>query len=642
MIPNRFVMIHVHSWLNKVFTEQLLWKKQMNTVNLNPLVERLKSDPLIGAGSDHALAHLLGSVEEVSFPAGGVVFTAGEQATAIYLVVAGRFLLTTPSGKRLLPEQNRFGEEAAVMECYSSAVVAETRLDTIRIPRQALSEFARSMPSFKPAVTRGLLTLLGGEMLPAPPEKVKVAKTAGGSMVEIIGWLTLIIIPPLLYFVCKGAGFITQSAIFCAILAGTVIIWIFTLVDEFIPPIICVIAALFIGLAPAPVALAGFSSPGMMTLIGVFALSAVIGSSGLSYRFILWLLYRMPDRPVYQQSALLAGGYLLSPITPSGNSRLSLLLPLYRDMLEGLRLPKGGASATALMAATFSGAMLFSPMLSTSKSSNITAVNLMPLQIREQFLGLYWLVAALVAAVGITVCHLLATRWLFRLEQQAPLPKERIREQLRLLGPMSGTEKIALGGFLFFLIGAGSVSWHHIPPAWIAGCVLIALLVSGSLAKKGFREQLDWPMVFFLLGMDGITRIMEHLGLDHLLAQAMQSCYSFVDGRIELFILASLGTTLVVRAGLPITSGMLVSAIVLMPVAMAQGIHPWICIFMTAMFSDIWFRPYQSSMYTQVLSQGLGSSYDQAAFMRYNQVMNLARVLIAFISIPYWKWLGLI
>lgn len=43
---------------------------------------------------------------------------------------------------------------------------------------------------------------------------------------------------------------------------------------------------------------------------------------------------------------------------------------------------------------------------------------------------------------------------------------------------------------------------------------------------------------------------------------------------------------------------------------------------------------------TQVLSQGLGPQYDIPGFMRYNQVMNLARVVVAFASIPYWKWLG--
>jgi len=606
-----------------------------------PVLERLKADSLFSSVSNAVLAHLLGSVEEFSLASGDTLYKHGDTADYLYLIREGTVQLVTPAGRELSLQEQRCGDEALVMSGYACTAIARSEVQALRIPRVALAELVKAAPTVASGATQSLLSRLGGETI-SLPSKPKPAKTSTVPIAEIIGWILLIVLPPVLFFICKNGGFTTQGAIFSAILAATVILWVFTLVDEFIPPIIAVVAALFIGLAPAPVALAGFSSPGMMTLIGVFALSASIGSSGLSYRFMLWLLYKLPDRPVYQQSAMLAGGYLLSPITPSGNSRLSLLIPLYRDMMEGLRLPKGGTAATALMAATFSGAMLFSPMLSTSKSSNITAVNLMPQQSQEQFLGLYWLVAALVAAVGMTLLHLAASRWLFAAEQQAPLPKDRIKVQLALLGPMTGGESVALGGFAFFLLASATVSWHHIQPAWISGCVLIGLLVSGVLGKKAFRDQLDWPMVFFLLGMDGITRILNHLQLDIVLAKVMTGWFGFVGGRIELFILAALATTLIVRLALPITSGMLVSAIILMPVAEAQGINPWICIFLTALFSDIWFKPYQSSQYTQVLSQGLGLSYDIPGFMRYNQLMNLARVFVAFSSIPYWKWLGLL
>lgn len=613
----------------------------MTSTSTSPLLLRLRADRLFSGVADSLFARLLGSVEEVSLAAGEPLYNYGDPAANLYLIVEGTVQLVTPSGRTVELKEQRCGEEAVVMTGYTCTATARTAVRALRISREALAEVAKGKASFGSEATQSLLSRIGEEQIELPV-KAKAAKKSTVSLAEMIGWVLLIILPPALFFICKTEGFTTQASLFSAILTATVIMWVFTLVDEFIPPIVAVVAALFIGLAPAPVALAGFSSPGMMTLIGVFALSASIGSSGLSYRFMLWLLYKLPDRPVYQQSAMLMGGYLLSPITPSGNSRLSLLIPLFRDMMEGLKLPKGGKAATALMAATFSGAMLFSPMLSTSKSSNITAVNLMPVQIQEQFLGLYWLLAALVAAVGITLFHLGASRWLFSSEQQAPLPKDRIRVQLQLLGPMTGGERIALTGFIFFLLACGSVSWHHIQPAWIAGCVLIGLLVSGALGKKAFRDQLDWPMVFFLLGMDGITRILDHLELDTVLAKVMTGWFGFVGGRIELFILAALGTTLLVRLGLPVTSGMLVSAIILMPVAEAQGIHPWICIFMTAMFSDIWFRPYQSSVYTQVLSQGLGAHYDIPGFMRYNQLMNLARVVIVFVSIPYWKWLGLL
>ncbi len=606
-----------------------------------PSLLRLRMDALFSGLPDGVLARLLGALDEVHLGPGEVLYRHGEPASFLYLLEEGTLDLLTPTGRPLELKERRCGEEAAVTSGYACSAIARTDLRAVRLPKSALTEVAKAHPAFAASAMQSLLSSIGGESF-LLPGKAKAVKSAEMGATEILGWGLLLAVPLLIFALCGARGFTTQAALFSAILSATVLMWVFSLVDEFIPPLIAVVATLFIGLAPASVALAGFASPGMMTLVGVFALSAAIGSSGLSYRFMLWLLHRLPDRPVWQQSALLTGGYLLSPITPSGNSRLSLLLPLYRDMREGLRLPKGGAGATALMAATFSGAMLFSPMLSTSKSSNITAVNFLPLQIQEQFLGLYWLVAALVAAVGMTLCHLAAVRWLFPSENPAPLPKERIRAQLELLGPMTSVERIALAGFAFFLVASASVSLHHVPPSWIAGIVLIVILVSGALGKKEFREQLDWPMVFFLLGMDGITRIMEHLELNAVLAKIMTAWFGFVGGSLWLFVLAALATTLLVRLALPITSGMLVSTIMLLPVAAAQGINPWICVFLTAIFSDIWFLPYQSSQYTQVVSQGFESHYDVPGFMKYNHLMNLARVVVVFMSIPYWKWLGLV
>ena len=115
--------------------------------------------------------------------------------------------------------------------------------------------------------------------------------------------------------------------------------------------LVAITAVLIVGLVPSDIALAGFSSRTLTTLVGVYALAAVISASGLSYRFMLWLLIRLPDTAFWHQTALLLSGYILSPIMPSGNARLSLVLPFYRDMVDGLNLPPQGKSATALMAA---------------------------------------------------------------------------------------------------------------------------------------------------------------------------------------------------------------------------------------------------------------------------------------------------
>jgi di/tricarboxylate transporter len=468
---------------------------------------------------------------------------------------------------------------------------------------------------------------------------------AGGAVpaAVLFGWACVFALPPLFYVLGVASGLGVEAAIFVAMLAAAVLLWVFGLVEEFVPALVVVVATLFIGLAPPQVALAGFSSPALLLLLGVYALSAVISASGLSYRIMLRLLLRLPDKAFWHQTTLLGMGYVLSPLMPSANTRLSLLMPVYKDMVAGLKLAPRGPAVTALLAAMFGGALLFSPMMSTSKSSNIAALNLLPAQVQAEFAGFFWLVAAGAAALSVTAAHLLIVPRLFPSSSEAPLPRRHMEEQLAAMGPLKPSEWIAGAGFLFFLLGCATVGWHQVKPAYLAGCVLLGLLLTGTVLRKDFQKQVDWPMIIFLLGMDSMMRVMDHLGLAQSLARASGDVFDFVGGAVGLFILASLLTTLAVRLVLPVTAGMLTASIILLPVAAAQGIHPWICVFCAAMFSDIsFFRHQGTNGILQIRAAGLFEQADERGFMRYNLLMNAARVAAVYVSIPWWRWLGLI
>jgi len=472
------------------------------------------------------------------------------------------------------------------------------------------------------------------------------SRHADGGQVQtktVVGWALVFALPPLLYVAAQAARLSSQAAIFGALIATTVLLWVFGLVEEFVGPLVAVVGTLFVGLAPPEVALAGFSSPSLLLLLGVYALSATISSSGLSYRLILRLLLRLPDKPFWHQTALLLSGYALSPLMPSNTARVSLLTPIYRDMVAGLKLPLRGPAVTALLAALFGGATLFSPMMVTSKSSNIAALNFLPPQMQTEFNGIFWLVAAAAAVAAVTVAHVVVVPRLFPCGAEEPLPRAEIEQKLGAMGPPSAAEWTAGGSFVFFLAATATVGWHHVKPPYIAGCVLVALLVTGTLLRKDFRTQLDWPQIVFLLGLDSMVRIMDYLGLQNSLARAVRHEFDFVRGNIALFILVSLGVTLVIRLGLPITAGALTSAVILLPIAAAQHINPWICIFCAAIFSDISFFRFQGTNgIIQLYSEGLIEQVDEKGFLRYNMMMNLARVGAVYVSIPWWGELGLL
>jgi len=460
---------------------------------------------------------------------------------------------------------------------------------------------------------------------------------------RLLGWALVLVVPPLGYALAVGAGFSVEASIFTGLMLATVLLWIFRLVEEFVAPLVAVVGSLFVGLAPPAVALSGFASPSLLLLVGVFALSATISTSGLSYRLILRLLIRLPDKPLWHQLAMLGSGYALSPIVPSSNTRISLLKAPFESMVAALKLPAGGPSITALLTALFGGTVLFGPMLVTSKSSNIAAITFLPQQLQTEFNGLFWLVAALVALLVVTAAQMLAIARLFPNLRKTPLPRQEVRQALADLGPPSAAEWTSALCFLLFVLGSATVGWHHLKPHVLAGCVLLALLVSGTMQKQEFRKAVDWPQIWFLVGIDSMVQIMDYLGLQQKLASALRDSFMFINGNILLFIAAALLVTLAVRLLLPVTAGALSATVILLPIAADQSINPWIAVFCAAVFTDIVMFPYQGSNgLLQLYSSGLIEAVDEQRFLRQNQWMNVARIASVLASIPWWQALGIL
>ena len=193
---------------------------------------------------------------------------------------------------------------------------------------------------------------------------------------------------------------------------------------------------------------------------------------------------------------------------------------------------------------------------------------------------------------------------------------------------------------MLFVLGAFTISWHQINPAWLAAFILVALLLTGLVSKKDFQQKIDWPMIFFLLSLEGLSRSISYLGLDTALSAAVGDRFDFVGGNLVLFIPVALAVTLVLRLALPITAGMVVAAVVLMPVAATQNIHPG---------ADVPDGHVQRHV-VQALPelavpaarlQRLRQYIADPGFRRYNHFMNASRIVAAYASVPYWQWLGL-
>ena len=616
----------------------------MTNPELEEISARLRLDPIFSQLPRVAFARLLPHIIMFESSADNIIASAGDDAEFFFFVIQGQLLGQSLCGKIYHFPSNRSGDEVIVgFQKYTLTLIAKADSKIIKIPRKEISTIVSDYPGIIKEITDGLITILS-EIQTDKDYRRLITDLPGVSNKEIYGWGVAIALPLVVLYLMIHSSIPIKIAYFSVLLLAAACLWVFDLVDEFIPPIFVIAATISLALVPANIALKGFGSESLLLFVGIYALGVVLENSGVFYRYMLWLLNKIPDSLFWQRLLLIISGYLISPVISSGNSRLAILLPMFKEMTECLGLARKSIAGTSLATATFSGAMLMSPMFLTSKPSNLVVIGLLPGDVKDQFSSFYWFFAAIIPAIVVTIGHFVADYILYGKVITNNIPYNILRKQIEILGPLTSSEWASIGCLIFFIGGATTNKWHHLSMAQISALLLVCLLIYGLVTKSSFQKKIDWSMIFFLLSLDGLTSIMSYLHISDYLLSSAPEFLSYLRNNDFLFVIFEFFVVCLIRLILPTTAGMITSALLLIPLAPAIGVSAWVIGFLSSLFSDIWLFPYQSSVYTQFRNKegGRNGRYDETVFIKHNLILNLTRLIAAFISIPYWTWLGLI
>lgn len=121
-----------------------------------------------------------------------------------------------------------------------------------------------------------------------------------------IGWLLTIIIPAAIYFSFTHGGNPenVNISMYTAIISVPLVMWMFSLTAAFVAPLFAILLLLLFDLAPSSIVLSGFSSNSFLLTFSVLGLGAVILSTGLTYRYSLWVIKLLPANTFWYQFAL--------------------------------------------------------------------------------------------------------------------------------------------------------------------------------------------------------------------------------------------------------------------------------------------------------------------------------------------------
>lgn len=603
----------------------------------------LTSDPIISRSLNESLARMLRNVKERRFKAGEIIYAADSDAEFMYLLHKGSVDIVTSYGKKLHLHSNRFGEEAATdVPFYLSSAIAVTDLVVFAIPRASLAGLNQFNAGHQAEFYFSLLATLGGERI---RERISphVGKFDQKDTIQIIGWFAATVLPLLVLIFGSDLGLAKEPVVFLAIFTATIVMWVFELVDQYIPGLFAMMLTLSLGLAPSKTVLAGFSSDGFFMAMSILGLGTVVVLSGLSFRFLLWVLRYLPNSSAGHNLGLLLTGLLLTPIVPSINARATIVAPFLIDMVETVKFQFRGHAATRLAISAFSGATLFSACFMTSRSVNFVIFGLLSPQQQQQFQWVYWAFASAIAGGVMLLVYLTVITIVFPGREVSRLSKVQVDVQLLLLGQVKRREWAAIGGVLIFAFGVVTTSVHGVQPSWLGMAILFTLLLFGSLRKSEFRGKTDWPSLIYLGSLVGILNVFAYFGLDKMVSAYLSGFGILMSDSFHVFIAILFGVMVLLRLAIPNTATVALCATIFMPLASNVGIHPWVIGFILLLLGDLWFLPYQCPHYQQfneiIRDKGI---YNENAFLKFNLFMNLVRLGAVYASIPYWEVLGLL
>ncbi len=458
-----------------------------------------------------------------------------------------------------------------------------------------------------------------------------------------LAWLAVIFAPALTFGYLIGDGADRQIALFTAIAVTALLMWAFSLLADFIPALMAMLALLLFGLAPEEIVLSGFSSSGFLLAFSILGLGVVVVESGLTRRYTLMLLTHLPANTFAHQVAVFMTGLLFTPTVPTIVGRATIVGPIVNHIAEGWDDKTRRSASTMLYTTGLDSIHYLAPWFLTAAPANLMIYALLPPQEQQAFHFLFWAYAASLTSLALLVFYFLVSGIFFRRSyMKVDIPKARLQQALDQLGPMTETERTALFGVLLLALGIVSAPLHRIEIHYVAFAVLCLLLYLGVLSRNDFIGKIDWAFLSLLASLIGILATMNYLEIDDLIMSRLSWLGSYMRQDFPLFVLALSVALLIVRLLVPLNQAIVIFSAALIPIASNAGIAPWVVGFIILIIAETAFFPYQSPYI--FLFDRITKEVDrrERQVQLFHATLLFFKLVAIYLSIPFWQRIGVL
>jgi DASS family divalent anion:Na+ symporter len=480
--------------------------------------------------------------------------------------------------------------------------------------------------------------------------------------IGLIGSLALIIIFYILALTAEPASGSPLSAA-SFVYAGVFLSVVLLLLTEALPDWVVVMAAsslliltdaLFrtFGVYTDPVfttagLFGAFSGSTVWLIIMVFALSAGISKSGLLNRIAIWILSKFP--PTYNGAvlAMMLTGTVLSPLIPSVNAKVNILIPFATSTSEEMKVKPQSKPALGLFGACYlpayigGNAFLTGSVYASVICGFITSYAESLGADGATFTFGSWFAAAAIWFIILLVGTYLYCAIICKPKEKMEFSRDLYEQRLKEMGPMSRDEKTAGIILLVSLVLWSTSSIHHMDTGMIGWAAICIMCATGLLKPTDINAKVPWSLIIFIGSLLGMANYMGSLGWSDTIAAALGPVLSPVVSNKYLFVLTICVFTYILRFLIIEQNTALVVVMAIFGGLMkAAGINLYVIIFVEFMSSMVWTTPYMNPFAMATLGVAGGKYVTYKEMQKLSFVYMVINLVGCLLSIPLWTGMG--
>ncbi|HEV3040986.1 MAG TPA: SLC13 family permease [Candidatus Angelobacter sp.] len=434
-----------------------------------------------------------------------------------------------------------------------------------------------------------------------------------------------------------GLGRPAQSVL--AIVAFTVVLWIFQVMNNGIASILMMALMLLVPVK-TPLVLSGFASPQFWILLCVLFYGFAMQRTGLAQRLSYYILSLFPATYPGILFAFLAIGLTLALGIPSMTVRTAIIVPIAYALVQSLGLERRSRGSALIMITAVEMAVV--PGCAFLYGSLFGPVVDSVFQIKH--LPLSWIGYAKVMSVPtILLCVLLIVlnQLVLRPEAKLEISSDFARRELRSLGHFKPTEWVTAAVVLLSIAYWATDRIHHMPGFLVGMFALAVFALAGIIKDNDVTNGVSWTLLLFLGGIFSLANVLQ----DYKLTDWMATFITPLAGKLtfSIVVLAIVMAVAMFLLRFLDPTGFIAIPVLFLPVSdvtTKAGISPLIVMAPLVLAAVPFWVPYQNIWIAMGDGITAGEAFSASQRLRLASVYAMVVVVTLLVATGYWKLIG--